>query len=112
MNQQVRSCVFALSYIVLLLGAVLYVFQGWVAPYLFAVGAAGVTVCYMSVPVVGLDLRHKRLHRFNVISGILMICASGFMFKERSEWILLLTIAAIFQVYTAFVGGNGSSNEK
>ena len=86
MNQQVRSWVFALSYIVLLLGAVLYVFQGWVAPYLFAVGAAGVTVCYMSV--------------------------SGFMFKERSEWILLLTIAAIFQVYTAFVGGNGSSNEK
>ncbi len=105
MNQQVRSWVFALSYILLLAGAMLYVVHWWMAPYLFAVGSAGVTVCYMSVPVVGMDLRHKRLHRFNVIAGILMVCASGFMFKERSEWILLLTIAAIFQVYTAFVGG-------
>lgn len=105
MNQQVRSWVFALSYILLLAGAMLYVVHWWMAPYLFAVGSAGVTVCYMSVPVVGMDLRHKRLHRFNVIVGILMVCASGFMFKERSEWILLLTIAAIFQVYTAFVGG-------
>lgn len=105
MNQQVRSWVFALSYILLLAGAMLYVVHWWIAPYLFAVGSAGVTVCYMSVPVVGMDLRHKRLHRFNVIAGILMVCASGFMFKERSEWILLLTIAAIFQVYTAFVGG-------
>lgn len=105
MNQQVRSWVFALSYIMLLAGAMLYVVHWWMAPYLFAVGSAGVTVCYMSVPVVGMDLRHKRLHRFNVIAGILMVCASGFMFKERSEWILLLTIAAIFQVYTAFVGG-------
>lgn len=105
MNQQVRSWVFALSYMLLLAGAMLYVVHWWMAPYLFAVGSAGVTVCYMSVPVVGMDLRHKRLHRFNVIAGILMVCASGFMFKERSEWILLLTIAAIFQVYTAFVGG-------
>lgn len=105
MNQQVRSWVFALSYILLLAGAMLYVVHWWMAPYLFAVGSAGVTVCYMSVPVVGMDLRHKRLHRFNVIASILMVCASGFMFKERSEWILLLTIAAIFQVYTAFVGG-------
>lgn len=105
MNQQVRSWVFALSYILLLAGAMLYVVHWWMAPYLFAVGSAGVTVCYMSVPVVGMDLRHKRLHRFNVIAGILMVCASGFMFKERSEWILLLTVAAIFQVYTAFVGG-------
>lgn len=105
MNQQVRSWVFALSYILLLAGAMLYVVHWWMAPYLFAVGSAGVTVCYMSVPVIGMDLRHKRLHRFNVIAGILMVCASGFMFKERSEWILLLTIAAIFQVYTAFVGG-------
>lgn len=105
MNQQVRSWVFALSYILLLAGAMLYVVHWWMAPYLFAIGSAGVTVCYMSVPVVGMDLRHKRLHRFNVIAGILMVCASGFMFKERSEWILLLTIAAIFQVYTAFVGG-------
>ena len=105
MNQKVRGIVFALSGVLLLLGALLYVIHLSVAPYLFAVGAAGITVCYMSVPVVGLDLRHKRLHRFNIIAGILMVCASGFLCNRRSEWILLLTFAAIFQVYTAFVGG-------
>ena len=72
MNQKVRGIVFALSGVLLLLGALLYVIHLSVAPYLFAVGAAGITVCYMSVPVVGLDLRHKRLHRFNIIAGILI----------------------------------------
>ncbi len=105
MNQRIRNWVFALSGALLLLGAMLYVIHWEMAPYLFAVGAAGITVCYMSVPVLGMDFRQKRLHRFNVLSGILMICASGFMFKERSEWILLLAISAVFQVYTAFVGG-------
>ena len=43
MNQQVRSWVFALSYILLLAGAMLYVVHWWMAPYLFAVGSAGWT---------------------------------------------------------------------
>ena len=50
-----------------------------------------------------LDFRRRRLHRFNVFAGLLMIVSSGFMFNNRTEWILCLSVAAILQVYTAFV---------
>ena len=85
MNQKVRGIVFALSGVLLLLGALLYVVHLSVAPYLFAVGAAGITVCYMSVPVVGLDLRHKRLHRFNIIAGIFRFKPESFFELNEEE---------------------------
>ena len=110
MNSQIRTYLFTVSAILLLGGAVLYLTQWFVAPYLFAVGAAGITVCYLTESVVGLDFRQKRLHRFNVLSGLLMIAASAFMFKGKMEWVILLAIYAIFQTYVAFVGGKGKNN--
>ena len=43
MNSQIRTYLFTVSAILLLGGAVLYLTQWIVAPYLFAVGAAGIT---------------------------------------------------------------------
>ena len=37
------------------------------------------------------------------LSALLLVAASYFMFKTRTEWILLLTIAAILQLYTAIL---------
>ena len=48
MNSQIRTYLFTVSAILLLGGAVLYLTQWIVAPYLFAVGAAGITVCYLT----------------------------------------------------------------
>ena len=47
---------------------------------------------------------------FNVLSGLLMIAASAFMFKGKMGWVILLAISAIFQAYVAFVGGKGKNN--
>ena len=93
MNQQIRSIIFGVAGLLVLAGAVLFLTHWAVAPYLFAVGAA----------VKDLDFRRRRLHRFNVFAGLLMIVSSGFMFNNRTEWILCLSVAAILQVYTAFV---------
>lgn len=103
MNQQIRAIIFSVAGFLVLAGAILYLTQWAVAPYLFAAGAAGVAVCYLTVPVKDLDFRRQRLHRFNVFAGLLMIVSSGFMFNNRTEWILCLSVAAILQVYTAFV---------
>ena len=86
-----------------LAGAALYLTQWTVAPYLFAVGAAGIAVNYLTTPVGDLDFRGRRLHRFNVMAGFLMVVASGFQFNGRKEWVICLLIAAILQLYTAFV---------
>lgn len=90
MNQQIRSIIFGVAGLLVLAGAILFLTHWAVAPYLFAVGAAGIAVCYLTLPVKDLDFRRRRLHRFNVFAGLLMIVSSGFMFNNRTEWILWL----------------------
>ena len=101
--KKIRTILFVVSACLVLTGAALYLTQWTVAPYLFAVGAAGIAVNYLTTPVGDLDFRGRRLHRFNVMAGFLMVVASGFQFNGRKEWVICLLIAAILQLYTAFV---------
>ncbi len=101
--KKIRTILFVISACLVLAGAALYLTQWTVAPYLFAVGAAGIAVNYLTTPVGDLDFRGRRLHRFNVMAGFLMVVASGFQFNGRKEWVICLLIAAILQLYTAFV---------
>ena len=101
--KKIRTILFVVSACLVLAGAALYLTQWMVAPYLFAVGAAGIAVNYLTTPVGDLDFRGRRLHRFNVMAGFLMVVASGFQFNGRKEWVICLLIAAILQLYTAFV---------
>ena len=103
MNQQIRSIIFGVAGLLVLAGAILFLTHWAVAPYLFAVGAAGLVGFFFFLPVLGFGFRRRRLHRFNVFAGLLMIVSSGFMFNNRTEWILCLSVAAILQIYTAFV---------
>ena len=93
-----------LSGLLVVAGAVLYITHWTYAPWLFAVGAAGVTVGYLTgVRRDDLDFRRRRLIRWNVFAGLAMIVASVFMFRGRMEWVALLLIAALIQLYTSFV---------
>lgn len=100
---KLRAILFSVSACLVLAGAILALTKWSVAPYLFAVGLAGVAVNYLTTPVGDLDFRGRRLHRFNVMAGFLMVVASGFQFNGRKEWVVCLFIAAILQLYTAFV---------
>lgn len=104
MNQRIRSLVFKCSAILLLAGAALYITKIFLAPYLFAAGAAGIALCRLTTPVKRLETRLRRLQTFHLIAGLLMLVASVYMFKRQNEWILCLTIAAILQLYASFVG--------
>jgi hypothetical protein len=103
MNKQTRDLVFALSGIMALVGAVFYITHWLYSPYLFATGAAGITVCFMTVPYKDLDTRQRRLHRINVFAGIALILASIFMFRQNAAWIAFLLIASLLLLYTSFV---------
>lgn len=103
MNQKTRSIFFAISGLLVLAGAALYLTRLSWAPYLFAFGSAGVALSHLTIPVTNLNFRQKRLHKFNVLAGLLMIVSSGLMFNNRNEWILLLSIAAMLQLYSSFV---------
>lgn len=76
MNEKARTIVFNISALLLLAGAGLYLALPVAAPYLFAVGAAGITVCYLTMPTKDMDFRRRRLHRYNIFAGLLCIFAS------------------------------------
>lgn len=103
MNQKARTIIFNIAGLLILAGAILFLNKWFLAPYMFAVGAAGIAVCYLTISTKDMEFRERRLHRFNVIASVLMICASGLMFKDMKEWIICLTIAAVLQLYSSFV---------
>lgn len=103
MNLQIRTFLFLFSAALLLAGAVSYSISWFLSPYLFAVGAAGLTLYYATEPNKEVDIRKRRLQRYNLIAGILMIAASMLMFNDRNEWMLCLSLSAFLQLYVAFV---------
>ena len=103
MSQQVRNYLFMFSAILVLTGAVLYVIRWFYAPYFFAAGAAGVTVCFLTTPYQNLDFRFRRLHRINILAGISLITSSIFMFRHRTEWVVFLLISSLLILYTSFI---------
>lgn len=103
MNEKTRTIIFNISALLLLAGAGLYLALPVVAPYLFAVGAAGIAISYLTMSTREMDFRKRRLHRYNILAGLLCIFASALMFSGRKEWVICLTISALFQLYTAFV---------
>lgn len=106
---KLRALFFGISALLALVGAMLYMTHWAFAPYLFAVGSAGIAINYLTTPVGAMDFRTRRLHRFNVVAGFLMVVASSFQFNHRNEWIVCLFIAALLQLYTAFVSPDRKS---
>jgi TRAP-type uncharacterized transport system fused permease subunit len=84
-------------------GAVCYITHWTHAPYLFAVGVAGITICFMTMPYKDLGFRSRRLHRINVMACISMIVSSVFMFRRRMEWVVFLLISTLLLIYTSCV---------
>lgn len=112
MNQRIRTILFIVSALLLLTGTALYIVDQTISPYLFAVGAAGLTLGYATEPNKETNLRKRRLQRYNLIAGVLMIAASMLMFNNRNEWVLCLSISAFLQLYAAFVYPKDDKKEK
>ena len=103
MNRQIRNYIFMFSAILTLAGAALFITDRVYAPYVFAIGAAGIAVCFMTAPYKDIGFRRRRLHRMNVMAGVSMVASSVMMFKERMEWVVFLLISSILILYTSLV---------
>ena len=103
MKQPIHNSIFVFSAALVLLGATLYITHWIPAPFVFAVGAAGITLCFMTATYKGLGFRRRRLHRINVLAGVSMIVASVFMFRQKMEWVVFLLISALLLLYTSFI---------
>lgn len=80
----------------------LFVFEEWV-PYVFAVGAAGMSVIRLITPYRGKNTRLRRLTLIELLATLMLLFASYLMFQDGNDWIVLLTISAFLQLYTSII---------
>ena len=64
MNQKARTIIFCIAGLLILAGAILFLTKWFLAPYLFAVGAAGMAVCHLTLSTKEMEFRERRLHPF------------------------------------------------
>jgi phosphatidylglycerophosphate synthase len=98
-----KSILFKISGVLILLSALLYMFYPAVAPWIMAFSVAVFSAITVSNPYPGKSIRGKRLFNLQILSCLLMIAATYLMFKNRSEWVLVMVAGAVFLLYSAFV---------
>ena len=98
----IKDIIFKTSSMLVVVGALLplLVFEEWV-PYIFAVGAAGMSVIRLITPYRGKNTRLRRLVLIELFATLILLFASYLMFKGGNDWIVLLTISAFLQLYTS-----------
>lgn len=98
----IKDIIFKASAMLVVVGAILplVVFEQWV-PYIFAVGAAGMSVIRLITPYRGKNTRLRRLVLIELLATLMLLFASHLMFKGGNDWIVLLTISAFLQLYTS-----------
>ena len=112
MNQTVRNGLFGIGAVGILLGAVLWFIGVEMAPYVFAVGAAGYAICQLTMRIDGKDLHARRMHRFQSIAALLIGIHMDSLYKEVFEGAMVCLIcptATAAAVITGKLGGSASS---
>lgn len=109
---KIQNLIYCIGGILLLVGAVmpLFLVHVSVAPYVFCAGTLMFSSMQLLAAYEGDDFVVRRLRRQQIL-GALLLVASGVLFLlghlqpawlQGDEWLLLLTIAAVLEVYTAF----------
>lgn len=102
MKSLIPAC-FIVGVVMALTGAVAYG-TGWLlAPYIYSVGALLVAFAQICTPVRSQNTTIRRLRNQQLLGALLLVLSGGLMiFAHNNEWILSLTVAAMFELYTAF----------
>jgi hypothetical protein len=115
---KIESSIFALGALLMLAGAVMGLFKWMWFPYLYAVGA----ICFASMQMLqryeGSNLVIRRLRRIMLLSDVLFLFTAVLMFANqgnalgldwiyylnyvKNNWVVLLLLAAILQLYTTY----------
>lgn len=112
MKIDIKDIIFKASSMLVVVGAILPLFlhEEWV-PYIFAVGAAGMSVIRLTTPYRGENKRLRRLFLIELFATLTLIFASYLMFRGGNDWIVLLTISALLQLYTSIAISQESAKE-
>lgn len=92
-----------ISYFLALLSVLLFFHQREIAPYLLALGAAGLCVVRWRERYDGKNLRIGRIMRIRHFIGVIWLIASYYMFRPGNYWMTIILIAVVLELYTLWV---------
>ncbi len=100
---KLKDTVFKISALLILLAAVVYLFNPFVAACTMAVGVLGFGWGMFTSPYPGKSMRGKRLASIRAFGVIAMAVATYFMFEKMNEWVVAMLVGAILILYTAII---------
>ncbi len=107
---RIQTIMLWLGGILVLIGAVLNPIESKVAPYVYCVGALMFASMQMAERYDGSNFVIRRLRRQQVLGAVLLMLSGGAMFGNafeveymcHNEWLLIMLVAAMLELYTAF----------
>ena len=115
---KLQNIIFAAGAMLMVVGAALGMILPTIAPYLFAVGALAFVAMQLQQSYEGSNFTISRLRRIMLMSDVLLIATAALMFADHgnpfgldhltwvnyihNNWVVLLLIAAVIQLYTVF----------
>lgn len=90
----------SISYILALLSVLTFFHYPQIAPYLLALGAAGLCITRWREKYDGKNLRIGRIMRIRHFIGVVWLIASYYMFKPGNYWLVIILIAVVLEFYT------------
>ena len=113
---KLQSTILAIGALLMLAGAALGMTAKTIAPWLFAVGALAYTAMQLQQSYEGDNITIRRLRSIMLLSDVLLIIVAALMFADHgnpfqleyltwlnyihNNWVVLLLIAAVMQLYT------------
>ena len=100
--KQILPALFAVGALMVVVGAGVYI-TGWpAAPYVYTVGATLVALAQINDRPRVQNPAIRRLRFQQILGALLLVLAGTLMLLTRhNEWIVCLTIATIFELYTS-----------
>ena len=107
---KIQIFIFRFGAIMMLIGAALNPIKTGAAPYVYCIGALMFGAMQMLESYEGDNFVIKRLRRQQIIGCLLLLLSGVAMFGEKfritymrhNEWLIVLLIGAILELYTAF----------
>lgn len=103
MGDKTKEFIFKASAILILIAAVVYLFNPFYASIVMIVGVAGFTITTFLSPYPGKSMRGKRLYNIQIFGIVFMVMSAYLMYARRNEWVVLMLIAALLILYAAYL---------
>jgi len=102
-NEKTKDFIFKASAVLILIAAIVYLFNEKAASYTMIIGVAGFALTTFLTPYPGKSVRGKRLYNIRIFGVIFMIMATYLMFERYIEWVILMLISAIMTLYSSLL---------